>query len=42
MVTAAEFQMILLMFDAKVCEYKVMGDDRTRDSLPFKDFPNRV
>ncbi len=41
-VTAAEFQMILLMFDAKVCEYKVMGDDRTRDSLPFKDFPNRV
>ena len=41
-VTAAEFQMILLMFDAKVCEYKVMGDDRNRDSLPFKDFPNRV
>jgi cell division protease FtsH len=41
-VTAAEFQIILLQFDAKVCEYNVMGNDRNREHLPFKDFPKLV
>eukprot|EP00581_Thalassiosira_minuscula_P027847 CAMPEP_0183756642 /NCGR_PEP_ID=MMETSP0739-20130205/5173_1 /TAXON_ID=385413 /ORGANISM="Thalassiosira miniscula, Strain CCMP1093" /LENGTH=736 /DNA_ID=CAMNT_0025993887 /DNA_START=68 /DNA_END=2278 /DNA_ORIENTATION=+ len=41
-VTAEEFQMMLLLFDAKVCEYKLMGDDRNRDQLPFKDFPKNI
>ena len=41
-VTAEEFQMMVLMFDAKVFEYKLMGDDRNREQLPFKDFPNSV
>lgn len=38
-VTAAEFQMMLLQFDSKVCEYKVMGVDRNQEYLPFKAFP---
>ncbi|KAL7536292.1 hypothetical protein ACHAXR_007059, partial [Thalassiosira sp. AJA248-18] len=41
-VNAEEFQMMLLIFDAKVCEYSLMGDDRNRDQLPFKDFPESV
>jgi cell division protease FtsH len=41
-VTAEEFQMMVLLFDAKVCEYKLMGDDRNRDHLPFKRFPKNV
>jgi len=41
-VTAEEFQMMLLLFDAKVCEYKLMGEDRNREQLPFQDFPKNV
>lgn len=41
-VTAEEFQMMVLLFDAKVCEYKLMGDDRQREKLPFQDFPKNV
>eukprot|EP00579_Thalassiosira_antarctica_P011846 CAMPEP_0201920002 /NCGR_PEP_ID=MMETSP0903-20130614/8730_1 /ASSEMBLY_ACC=CAM_ASM_000552 /TAXON_ID=420261 /ORGANISM="Thalassiosira antarctica, Strain CCMP982" /LENGTH=720 /DNA_ID=CAMNT_0048456649 /DNA_START=103 /DNA_END=2265 /DNA_ORIENTATION=+ len=41
-VTAEEFQMMVLLFDAKVCEYKLMGDDRNREKLPFQDFPKNV
>jgi len=41
-VTAEELQMMLLLFDAKVCEYKLMGDDRNRDQLPFQNFPKNL
>jgi cell division protease FtsH len=41
-VTAEEFQMMVLLFDAKVCEYKIMGVDRNRAHLPFKSFPKNV
>lgn len=41
-VTAEEFQMMLLLFDAKVCEYKLIGVDRNREQLPFQEFPKTV
>ena len=41
-VTAEEFHMMVLLFDAKVCEYKLMGDGQNRDHLPFKSFPMNV
>ena len=41
-VTAEEFQMMVLLFDAKVCEYKIMGGDQNRGHLPFKSFPKNV
>jgi cell division protease FtsH len=41
-VTAEEFQLMLLAFDAKVCEYKLMGDDIDRELLPFKTFPGSL
>ena len=41
-VTAEEFQLMLLSFDAKVCEYKLMGEDINRELLPFKTFPDKL
>eukprot|EP00571_Detonula_confervacea_P006021 CAMPEP_0172332466 /NCGR_PEP_ID=MMETSP1058-20130122/62452_1 /TAXON_ID=83371 /ORGANISM="Detonula confervacea, Strain CCMP 353" /LENGTH=723 /DNA_ID=CAMNT_0013049753 /DNA_START=116 /DNA_END=2287 /DNA_ORIENTATION=+ len=41
-VTAEEFQMMVLLFDAKVCGYELMGDDRNRERLPFQDFPKNL
>ena len=40
--TAEEFQLMLLSFDAKVCEYKLMGEDINRELLPFKTFPDKL
>jgi cell division protease FtsH len=42
MVTAEELQYMLLMFDAKMVEYKVMGEERFRDKLPFQNLPKDV
>ena len=41
-VTAEEFQMMLLLFNANVTEYKLMGGERNREHLPFQDFPDNV
>jgi cell division protease FtsH len=41
-VTAEEFQMMVLMFNAKVVDYNVMGDERNREKLPFQDFPEHL
>ncbi|KAL7552591.1 hypothetical protein ACHAWF_015827 [Thalassiosira exigua] len=41
-VTAEEFQAMLLVFDAKVSEYGLMGDEGKREQLPFRDFPKNV
>lgn len=42
MVTAEELQYMLLMFDAKMVEYKVLGNEKFTDNLPFRDFPKDV
>ena len=41
-VTAEEFQIMVLMFNAKVVDYKVMGDDQLREKLPFQTFPENL
>ena len=41
-VTAEEFQMMILGFDAKVIEYELMGNDKKRKDLPFQNFPKNV
>jgi cell division protease FtsH len=41
-VSAEEFQMMLVEFGAKTIEYKVIGQERNRESLPFQDMPALV
>jgi len=41
-VTSEEFQYMIMMFDAKVCEYNVMGDEIFREKLPFQTFPENL
>jgi len=41
-VTADEFQMMVLMFNAKVVDYKLLGEERNREKLPFQKFPEKL
>jgi cell division protease FtsH len=41
-VTAEEFQMMLVQFGAKTTDYKILGVDRNRESLPFQKMPASV
>jgi cell division protease FtsH len=41
-VTAEEFQIMVLMFNAKVVDYNVMGEERNREKLPFQKFPEKL
>jgi len=41
-VSAEEFQMMLVEFGAKTIGYKVIGEDRNRESLPFQNMPALV
>ena len=41
-VSSEELQYMMLAFDAKMVEYKVMGDDKLRDELPFREMPDIV
>lgn len=41
-VSAEEFQMMLVEFNAKVAEFDIIGDDLNRDSLPFQSMPATV
>jgi len=41
-VSAEEFQMMLVEFNAKVADFDVIGDDLNRDSLPFQSMPAAV
>lgn len=41
-VSAEEFQMMLVEFNAKVADFEVIGEDRKRDELPFKSLPASV
>jgi len=41
-VSAEEFAMMLVEFDAKVVDYKVAGEERNREDLPFQTMPATV
>lgn len=41
-VSAEEFQMMLVEFKAKTIGYEVLGDNTNRESLPFQDLPHSV
>jgi len=41
-VSAEEFQMMLVDFDAKVVPFETIGQTRNRDKLPFQDLPTVV
>jgi len=41
-VSAEEFQMMLVEFDAKVVEFQIIGEERNRDKLPFQSLPSSV
>uniref|UniRef100_A0A6U3SE47 AAA+ ATPase domain-containing protein n=1 Tax=Skeletonema marinoi TaxID=267567 RepID=A0A6U3SE47_9STRA len=41
-VSAEEFQMMLVEFNAKVVEFAVVGEERNRDKLPFQTLPTSV
>jgi cell division protease FtsH len=38
-VSAEEFQMMLVEFKAKTIDYKIIGDEKNRDKLPFQSLP---
>merc|ERR1712127_621188 len=38
-VSAEEFQMMIVEFDAKVVPFEIIGQTRNRDKLPFQDLP---
>jgi len=39
-VTAEEFQLLLVEFGVKSCEFKIIGQERNRDKLPFQALPS--
>ena len=41
-VSAEEFQMMLVEFNSKVVPFEVIGEERNRDKLPFQDMPVAV
>ena len=41
-VSAEEFQMMLVEFKAQTIDYAVLGEERNRDRLPFQDMPSTV
>jgi len=41
-VSAEEFQMMLVEFDAKVVPFEIIGEERNRDKLPFQTLPVTV
>ena len=38
-VSAEEFQMMIVEFNAKVVPFKSIGEERNRDQLPFQKMP---
>jgi cell division protease FtsH len=41
-VSAEEFQMMLVEFKAKTIDYKIIGEEKNREKLPFKLLPSSV
>ena len=41
-VSAEEFQAMLVEFGAKTVDYKILGEERRREDLPFQNMPSFV
>lgn len=41
-VSAEEFQMMLVQFKARTIDYAVLGEEKNREKLPFQQFPEAV
>merc|ERR1712183_410624 len=41
-VSAEEYAMMLVQFNAKVCDFDVIGDELNREALPFQDLPDAI
>jgi hypothetical protein len=41
-VSAEEFQMMLVEFKAKTIDYAILGEERNREELPFQALPNAL
>jgi cell division protease FtsH len=41
-VSAEEFQMMLVEFKARTVDFAILGEEKNRDKLPFQDMPERV
>lgn len=41
-VSAEEFQMMLVKFKTHTIDYSVLGEDSNRDKLPFQTFPQSI
>jgi cell division protease FtsH len=41
-VSAEEFQMMLVQFKSRTIDYAIIGEERNRDKLPFQTIPNQV
>eukprot|EP00550_Attheya_septentrionalis_P005657 CAMPEP_0198280050 /NCGR_PEP_ID=MMETSP1449-20131203/218_1 /TAXON_ID=420275 /ORGANISM="Attheya septentrionalis, Strain CCMP2084" /LENGTH=671 /DNA_ID=CAMNT_0043975313 /DNA_START=61 /DNA_END=2076 /DNA_ORIENTATION=- len=41
-VSAEEFQMMLVQFKSQTVDYEILGEDRNRDQLPFQKMPTWV
>jgi len=41
-VSAEEFQMMLVEFKAKTVDYEIIGQDKNREKLPFQSVPNMI
>ena len=41
-VSAEEFQMMLVQFKAKTIDYKIIGEERNREKLPFQALPASI
>ena len=41
-VSAEEFQMMLVEFNAKVAEFDIIGEELNRSELPFQSMPETV
>jgi len=38
-ITAEEFQLLLVEYKVKTCEFGILGEERNRDKLPFQTLP---
>ena len=41
-VSAEEFQMMIVEFNSKVCDFDVIGEERKREELPFQSMPGSL
>jgi hypothetical protein len=41
-VSAEEFQMLLVEYKAQTVGYEILGPDRNRSKLPFQEIPNML